>query len=67
MRYLDNGAAAWVILPEREFRLNKASSGNSYSNGSDALELKDNVATLWDGANVSYAGCRLAAGTAAAH
>ena len=27
VRYLDNGAAAWVILPEREFRLNKASLG----------------------------------------
>lgn len=67
VRYLDNGAAAWVILPEREFRLNKASSGNSYSNGSDTLELKDNEATLWDGANVSYAGCKLAAGTAASH
>ncbi len=62
VRYLDNGAAAWVILPEREFRLNKASSGNSYSNGSDALELKDNVATLWDGANVSYAGCKARGG-----
>ena len=26
VRYLDNSAAAWVILPEREFRLNKASA-----------------------------------------
>lgn len=58
VRYLDNGAAAWVILPEREFRLNKAGSGNSYSNGSDTLELVGGVATLSDGSSVSYANCK---------
>ena len=58
VRYLDNGAAAWVILPEREFRLNKASSGNSYSNGSDTLELSDQVATLSEGTSVTYANCK---------
>jgi membrane-bound inhibitor of C-type lysozyme len=61
VRYLDNGAAAWVILPEREFRLNKESAGNRYSNGKDTLELKDKEATLWDGANAVYAGCKAAA------
>ena len=60
VRYLDNGAAAWVILPEREFRLNKA--GNSYSNGSDTLELKGGVATLSEGASVTYAGCKVSGG-----
>jgi membrane-bound inhibitor of C-type lysozyme len=61
VRYLDNGAAAWVILPEREFRLNKEGAGNRYSNGNDTLELKDKEATLWDGANAIYAGCKAAA------
>jgi membrane-bound inhibitor of C-type lysozyme len=60
VRFLDNGAAAWVILPEREFRLNKAPSdgGTRYSNGSATLELKDGAATLTVGAAVSHADCK---------
>ena len=56
--------AAWVILPEREFRLNKASAdgGRRYSNGSDTLELKDKVATLSDSAGVNYANCKASGG-----
>jgi membrane-bound inhibitor of C-type lysozyme len=64
VRYLDNGSAAWVILPDREFRLNKVASapGNRYSNGNAALETSDSAATLWDGATVTHAGCKAAAG-----
>ena len=64
MRYLDNGAAAWVILPEREFRLNKtaSTSGTRYSNGSATLDIKDSGATLSDGAAVTHAGCKATAG-----
>jgi membrane-bound inhibitor of C-type lysozyme len=62
VRYLDAGAAAWVILPDREFRLNKAASGTSYSNGNATLEVRDGVATLADGAAVTHAGCKAAGG-----
>ena len=64
VRYLDNGAAAWVILPEREFRLNKATSGTgtSYSNGSATLDIKDGGATLSDGAAVTHAECKASGG-----
>jgi len=64
VRYLDNGAAAWVILPEREFRLNKASSGagTRYSTGSATLDLADGAATLSDGAAVTYSGCKASGG-----
>jgi len=64
VRYLDNGAAAWVILPDREFRLNKAATGagTRYSNGSATLDLKDNEATLVDGAKPSHAGCKASGG-----
>lgn len=64
VRYLDNGAAAWVILPEREFRLNKTATGGGtrYSNGNDALDVKDGVATLYDGAAVTHAGCKASGG-----
>ena len=64
VRYLDNGAAAWVILPDREFRLNKstATSGTRYSNGSATLDIQDNAATLSDGAAVTHAGCKASGG-----
>ncbi len=64
LRYLDNGAAVWVILPGREFRLNKATSGdaNRYSNGSATLEINDAGATLSDGAAVTHAGCKASGG-----
>jgi membrane-bound inhibitor of C-type lysozyme len=60
VRYLDNGAAAWVILPDREFRLNKAIStaGTRYSNGNAALDIKDGSATLSDGTAVTHGGCK---------
>jgi membrane-bound inhibitor of C-type lysozyme len=64
VRYLDNGAAAWVILPEREFRLNKTTStaGTRYSNDNATLEIKDGGATLADGATVTHAGCKASGG-----
>lgn len=64
VRYLDNGAAAWVILPGREFRLNKiaSTSGTRYSNGSATLEISDAGATLSDGAAVTHAGCKASGG-----
>ena len=64
VRYLDNGAAAWVILPDREFRLNKIASGTGtrYSNGNATLDISDAGATLSDGVAVSHAGCKTSAG-----
>jgi membrane-bound inhibitor of C-type lysozyme len=64
VRYLDKGAAAWVILPDRQFRLNKvgADSGSRYGNGSDTLELRDKAATLSDSAGVNYANCKASGG-----
>jgi hypothetical protein len=64
VRYLDNGAAAWVILPEREFRLNKSTSGTDtrYSNGSATLDIRDGVAALSDGTAVTHAGCKAPGG-----
>jgi hypothetical protein len=59
VRYLDGGAAAWIILPGREFRLGKAGADTgTYSNGSATLAIQDKVATLTDGPGVSYTGCK---------
>jgi hypothetical protein len=61
LRYLDNGAAAWVILPEREFRLDKVpgESGNRFGSGKAVLSVGADVVTLSDGPTVNYAGCRI--------
>lgn len=64
VRYLDGGTAAWVILPGREFRLNKAvsASGSRYSNGSDTLDTEGGEVTLREGGTASYAACKASPG-----
>ena len=64
VRYLDKGAAAWVILPDRQFRLNKLSAdgGSRYGNGRDTLELSGKVATLSEDGSVTYANCKASGG-----
>ena len=60
VRYADKGETAWVILPDREFRLDKAvaASGARYSNGAAILETKGNEAMLNDGPTATYTGCK---------
>src|SRR5215212_3390673 len=60
VRYLENGAAAWLILPDREVRFDKvaADSGMRYSNGNAVLEVHGSEATLAVGAAVSFTGCK---------
>ena len=62
VRYVDDGKAAWVILPDREFRLNPviSASGARYSNGIGTLDTKGEEATLSDGATVTHANCKAA-------
>lgn len=63
LRYLDNGAAAWVILPEREFRLDKVSgdSGMRFGNGKAELRISGEEATLSDGPTATYTACKIPA------
>ena len=60
VRYLDNGASAWVIFPEREFRLDKvdSASGARYSNGIAMLEKDGDDISLRDGPTVAFTGCK---------
>ena len=62
VRYLDNGGAAWLILAEREVRLDKvaATSGTRYSNGITVLDVNGNEAMLAGAAAVPFAGCKAA-------
>jgi len=59
VRALDGGAAVWLILPEREVRLNKlgADAGQRYSNGIAVLEITGNEAKLSDGAT-AFSNCK---------
>jgi membrane-bound inhibitor of C-type lysozyme len=62
VRYLEGGAA-WVILPEREFRLDKAeaTAGARYASTNTSLEINGNEAILRDGPANVYRDCRSAA------
>lgn len=65
VRSLENGAAAWVILPERGFRLaREEGSASRYGNGSTVLDLGGSEATLSEGGTTTFAGCKAAAAPA---
>lgn len=60
VRTLEGGAAVWLILPERELRLERTGpdSGTRYAKGSTMLEISGNAATLKDGTATAFAGCK---------
>jgi len=60
VRYLDNGASVWVILPEREFRLDKVEAATTrYTNKSAIFEVNEaNEVSLRDGATIAFTGCK---------
>lgn len=64
VRMLENGAAAWVILPEREIRLEKtgAAVATNYAYRSTLLEIKGAEAVLLEGSKPVLTGCKAAAG-----
>lgn len=60
LRMLDGGAAAWVILPEREFRLDRvAGDATRYGNGNAVLTVNGEEASLADGPTATYANCKV--------
>lgn len=59
LRRLDE-ATVWLILPERELRLDRIGTGQRYSKGNTVLELGDD-AVLSDGGTTNFTGCKPAA------
>jgi membrane-bound inhibitor of C-type lysozyme len=59
VRNLEDGAAVWLILPDREVRLGKTSASR-YSNGITVLELSGDAASLSEGPN-TLSGCKTVA------
>ena len=60
LRTLEGGAAVWLILPEREVRLDRlgAEGATRYSKGNTVLELNGDATRLSDGAAVSFSACK---------
>ena len=58
VRMLDNGASAWLILPEREVLLTQSGSSKVYSNGISKLDLSADLATLTINETTQYVGCQ---------
>jgi membrane-bound inhibitor of C-type lysozyme len=60
VRTLEAGKSVWVILPDRQVRLDRvaAEAGNRYSNGIAVLNIGDAEATLTDRPAISYSGCK---------
>ena len=54
--------AAWVILPDREYRLDSVGSdaGTRYSNGSTGVTVNGEEVTMDEGGVVTFAHCRQA-------
>lgn len=59
VRLVDNGASAWLIYPDREVALSKATGGATrYSNGVAILDITGAEATLNDGPGIAYIACK---------
>jgi hypothetical protein len=62
LRMIDGGAAVWLILPEREVRLERiGESATRYGKGALMLELGADNVSLIDGSSISHANCKPAA------
>lgn len=61
VRYAPDKTFAWVIFPEREFRLERAQvgSGERFSNGRTVLNIAADQASLEEAGAPLFANCRL--------
>jgi membrane-bound inhibitor of C-type lysozyme len=59
VRMLDGGEAVWLVLAERELRLERIGSSQRYSTGNTVLSLNGNDATLADGGPATYTACKM--------
>ena len=60
VRTLEGGAAVWLILPERELRLERIGAENSprYGKGNITLDLSGNMAAIKDGNAIPSLDCK---------
>lgn len=58
VRMLENGASAWLILPDREVLLSQSGTGKVYTNGISKLDLSSEAVTLDINATTQYVACK---------
>ncbi|CEN56645.1 YybH family protein [Candidatus Methylopumilus turicensis] len=58
VRMLDNGASAWLILPEREVLLAQSGASKVYTNGISKLDLSSDDVSLVINETTKYVGCK---------
>jgi hypothetical protein len=60
VRNLEGGAAVWLILPERELRLDRlgADTSTRYGKGNITLDLSGNAAAIKDGNTIPFLDCK---------
>lgn len=60
VKLIDNGVSAWLIYPDREVLLTKATGADMrYSNGIAILDIGKDGATLNDGPAIAYTDCKV--------
>lgn len=62
LRTLGEGAV-WLILPDREVRLDRRGGGRTFGNGVSTLTLEGDGAEFNDGPGGAYSGCKPAQAT----
>ncbi len=62
VRSLDAGKSVWLMLPDRQVRLDQVTSdaGSRYTNGIAVLRINGAEAALTDGPAIAYSGCKAA-------
>lgn len=58
VRFDEGGKSAWVIFPDREFRLPESGGSERYSNGTTTLSLQGDIAHLDTEGSRQYADCK---------
>ncbi len=56
VRPMYEGKSVWLILPDRQVRLDRTDSGK-FSNGISVLSIEGTNASLTDGPSITYANC----------
>ncbi len=59
LKFLEDKNAVWIILENREFRLNKdANNDNAYSNGKSLLKINSDNTTIESNKKIVYDQCK---------
>ena len=58
IRHAADGNSAWIIYPDREFRLDRTSSGDRYSNGVSTLTVQGEETMLEEGGARLFTDCK---------